>query len=346
MAGYNNFTNYMDAIGLGGRLDYDYQSPDNVRHDVGRMLDRSCMMFEWHGLPGSIPALQLEKILQCQGYAIIGKVNGKPYACYGGLGGELDEYYRPTLAMVSIPYFDFAATWHIGKDCVVMRNDTMQQGLLPLYAKYCHILDACDISLVMALVNSRAQTYISAESDKAIASAQQFIDNLAKGKLSVIADEALFDSLKIHDAGKGQGTLQEIRETIQYVRASLYNEIGLATNYLNKKEHVSRAEVELNTDYLYPLIDNMYKCRKDGAGEVAALLGLEWECEYNSSWDYRIYNGEPVTTKGAGDGAGEIGAVEDTTEIEEAGGVEDGTDELRQEEPEDILGTTEDSPGT
>lgn len=298
MLTYKQYMSYLESMGLESATHYDYRDKSrNIALEIDRMINRSVMMFEWHGLPDSIPWEQLELILQTQGYAIVGMVNDRLYTCYGGLGGRPDAYNRPTLATVSIPYLDYAATWEIGTDCVIIRNDMMCQGLLPLYAKYATYGVETDITLTMELINMRAQSHIVASDDKAIKSAETYIDNLYDGKLGVIADSMMFDNVRIFDR-KNNDNLKRIQEIAQYIKGSLYNEIGLATNYNLKRERVSQAEVELNTDSLYPMVDNMYRMRLDGIDSVKALYDVDWECEYNSSWDYRLYNGESVTTKG------------------------------------------------
>lgn len=68
----------------------------NVANNITYMLDRSNIMFCYHNLPDTIPARELESILQTNGFVIIGEINGSIYALNGGLGGEYDVYNRPT----------------------------------------------------------------------------------------------------------------------------------------------------------------------------------------------------------------------------------------------------------
>lgn len=337
--GHKSFLSYMGELGLRGVTEYDYKDKSvNINLEIERMLERSLMMYQWHNLPETIPQRQLELILQSQGYAIIGEINGGIYACYGGLGGLLDEYNRPTKAIVSIPYFNFNAEWEIDKECIVIKNDTLLQGMLPLYSKYTTILNEIDITLIMALVNMRVQAYISASDDKSIESAKEFLRKLKEGELGVIADSKMFDSLKINEVSYNQD-IYKLREVSQYIRGQLFNEIGLATNYNLKKERITQAEIELNTDNLYPFIDNMYSERLEGIKRVNDFFGSDWGVEFNSSWDYRVYNGEPITTKPDLDDLG--GVQEDLT-----GDIENNTLNENQEDLEgvqDVLGGDSDN---
>lgn len=300
---YKSYISYLNDLGLRQVTDYNYLEKEvNVALEIERFLNRSIMMFEWHNLPDTIPQEQFELMLQSQGYAIIGQIEGKLYACYGGLGGLLDEYYRPTQAIVSIPYLHFNATWDIGTDCIIIRNDTLKQGLLPLFSKYITLQNETEITLLLSLVNQRVQRIISASDDMTIKSAEKYLEDIYKGKQGVIGDNAFLESLNITTEGKGTGNdLRDIVEVLHYLRGQLFNEIGLATNYNLKKERISQAEVELNTDNLYPMIDNMLDNRRQGIEDCYNLFGVDWTVEFNSSWDYRVYNGEPISTGGEND---------------------------------------------
>lgn len=298
MGAYKNYLNYLNGLGLQDVTKYDFRDKNlNVALEIERMLNRSCMMFQWHGLPDTIPQEQLEKILQCQGYAIIGQIDGSLYACYGGLGGELDEYYRPTKAIVAIPYLKFNATWEIGTDCVIIKNDLNKQGLLPIYSKYATIQSEIDVTLMLALINNRVQSHIVASNDRAINSAKDYIRGLEDGKIGVIADSEMFENVKVYDKTR-QDNITQLKELMQYFKGSLFNEIGIATMYDMKKERITQADLELNTESLYPLVDNMYARRKEGIENVYNLFGSQWDIEFNSSWDMRYNHGEPIETKG------------------------------------------------
>lgn len=292
--GYNAYIQYLNSIGLEQGAKYDYLDKGaNIMREIERMINRSIMMFDWHGLPDTIPQKQLELILQMQGYAIITEINGKLYACYGGLGGLLDEYMRPTQATVSIPYLHYNEILDIGRDCALIRNDTLQQGLLPLYSKYCSLINENEISILLALVNQRIEAIISASDNNTIESARQYLKDVMDGKQGIIADNAFLQSLSVINNRQAQGELRELVEALQYLKASMYNEIGIATNYNLKKERVSYAEIKLNTDSLYPMIDDMYYCREQGIEDCKALYG-DFDgvsVEYYSSWDYRVAKG-------------------------------------------------------
>jgi len=254
-------------------------------------------MFKYHNLPDTLPAKELELLLQCHGYAVICKINGELYAVKAGLGGECDVYGNPTQAVVTVPYLKYNATLDIDTDCVVMNNDTMQTGLIPMYQKYCTLLNENEITMLLVTINKRIQNFISANDDSTVQSARKFLENVYAGKVGVIAEQRLFDSLKIANVGTNAGiNLKDLFEYEQYLKASLYNEIGLSANFNMKRERLTKAEVECNTDNLYPLPDEMLSSRREAIDKINEMFGTDITVEFNSSWDYRVLGGESIDT--------------------------------------------------
>src|SRR5699024_4715632 len=68
----------------------------------------------------------------------------------------------------------------------------------------------------------------------------------------------------------------------------LYNEIGLNANYNMKRERLNTSEVEMNSEALYPLVDNMLYNRRLAVEEINEKFGTNISVEFNSSWDYRL----------------------------------------------------------
>lgn len=275
---------------------YDYKDKDtNMMNYVGYTLNRSLIMFKYHNMPDTLPQGELESLLQTNGFACIAEVDGSVYAFNGGLGGEPDVYGNPTTVIVSNPALKLNQTFTIGKDCVLVKNDSLIMGLLPLYYRYASMLVENDITMVMSTVNKRVQNLLCANDDKSYESALAFIQKIFDGELAVIGETKLLESIRnLANSTLNGVKMQELVEFEQYTKASLYNEIGLSANYNMKRERLTKGEVEANTDNLYPLVDNMYDCRKEAIDAINSMFGLDIQVEFNSSWDYRLYNGVPI----------------------------------------------------
>ena len=284
------YEKYDYGIYRGISRDYDIKDKQaNVTTQINYMLNKSLNMFEWHGLPDSIPERELERILQTSGYSGFAEVNGELYALWGGLGGVQDAYYRPTLMTVANPALNLSKEYTLGEDMVLMRNDDTMQGITPIYAKYGTLMNENELTLYISLINKRAETIISVSDDNTAESAKQYLKNLEEGNLGYITESKLFDSLTVNSAkNNSSNNLNELIELQQYLKANLYNEIGLNANYNMKRERLNTSEVEMNSEALYPLVDNMLYNRRLAVEEINEKFGTNISVEFNSSWDYRL----------------------------------------------------------
>lgn len=282
--------------GLGYTFNYNYKDKSrNVDNLIKYMLNRSNIMFQYHNLPDSIPSREIELLLQTNGFGVFIEVEGKYYIVNGGLGGEPDVYNMPTEAVISIPALKLNKTYKINEDCIVIPNDSMYLGLLPMYSKYCTLMNENEMTMLLATVNKRIQHLLSANDDNTIESAKKFLEKVFDGEIGVIGESKLFESLKVNTTSStSQVSMKDLFEYEQYLKASMYNEIGLSANFNMKRERLSSSEVEANTDNLYPLVDDMLNSRRKGLEKVNEMFGLDIQVEFNSSWDYRLFNGEPV----------------------------------------------------
>lgn len=255
-----------------------------VDNDIAYMLNRTQSMFHYENLPAELPQTYLELYLQTNGNVFFTKHNDKFYCFKGSAGGELDEYYRPTKYIVSNPYLNLYKEYDIDVDGVLIRNDTLEQGLLPLFKKYCVLMAENNVSIRQAVINSRAISIISASDDRTKASADLFLKKLTDGELTAIGEVPFFDGIKAFNTNQSQSVLTHLIETQQYLKASMFNEIGLDANYNMKRERISSTEAELNDDFLLPLVDNMIECRRKGIEKVNEMFDLDISVDFASTW--------------------------------------------------------------
>lgn len=267
-------------------MPYDYKAKrKNICQLNDYMLAKTVSMFEYEGLPETIPYEELEKIIQRNGYAFITKVNGELYAFAGSMGGELDVYGNPQDITINNVFLNFNKTLNIAKDGVLIRNDDMRIGLMPLYEKANTFLVENDINMMVWGYNSRAQKLISAPDDKTKESAEQYLKKLLDGDLSVIGENALFDGVKIQNsANTGGVTAQQMVEFQQYIKATMYNEVGISANFNMKRERLVSSEVEQTEDSLFPFVYNMMKCRIKGIEALNSKYSLNAKVDFGSIW--------------------------------------------------------------
>lgn len=265
---------------------YDVRDKEKNIHDcVTYMLNRLQSMFVYDGLPETLPKRMLETYLMVNGHAVIIEHNNEIYTCFGGWGGEPNEYYIPTQYIVANPYLNLFKTYDIGSNCVLAHNDSMYIGLMPLLRKYATLLVENNLSMYLYDINTRIMALIEAMDDKTKASADKFITDIEKGERSVIASNSFFEGLRSLPFESGDNIrLTDLIEYHQYLKASWFNEIGLNANYNMKRESITSNESQLNDDMLLPLIDDMLSCRQEFVNSTNEMFGTNITVGFGSAW--------------------------------------------------------------
>lgn len=255
-----------------------------INNFIENALNKLQSMFTYEGLPDTMPQKWLEYYLMCNGNAFVTKVNDKLYAFTGGVGGEPDEYYQPTIYTVANPALKLSKEYKINTDGVLVRNDTLMTGMLPLLKKYGSLLVEADLTIRCALINLRIFNTISATDDNTKKSADEYLTQIENGKIGVIGGNPFFDGVQIHNNANSTGYLSQLIEITQYIKASFFNELGLNANYNLKREYISTSENTLADDILLPFCDDMLAERKEGIDKINSMFGTNITVEFNSSW--------------------------------------------------------------
>lgn len=283
--------NGFDFYGLGNFIStYDFKDKNkNVESYIVYMLNRLMSMFEYKNLPDTIPQHILELYLLVNGHSVVIEKNDSLYVCFGGFGGEPNEYYMPTKYIVANPYLEVFKTYTIDVDCVLLKNDTLMYGVVPMFKRYSSALVENDITMNMVDINSRIVALIDAADDPTKASAEKFLSDIVNGNNGVIASNAFLNGIRAQPYGDyNHQRLTDLIEYQQYIKASWFNELGLNANYNMKREAINSNESQLNDDMLLPLIDNMMNCRKEQINRINDMFGTDISIDWGSSWKDNI----------------------------------------------------------
>lgn len=254
------------------------------------MFNKTQRIFKYNNLPEELPQRQIELFTQCYGFTIWKKVDGKMYVFYGGLGGIPNAYYLPTLAIVTNPFLKYNKMLEIDKDCVVMWNDSMHYGLMPINEKYASLIAENEISLRVATINARIPAIIEVNNDTEKATAEEYLQKVEDGELAVFSSDRFIDEVvgqnnRIKDFNnRATSHIKELIEENQYLHAKWWNEIGINANFNMKRESINESEASMNEDGLLPLIDDMLECRKIAVEQINQMFGLNISVELSSSW--------------------------------------------------------------
>jgi len=314
-----------------------------VTEFIANTLAKTQSMFEYDGLPDSIPQKELERLLQTTGNVFVTKVDGVLYALTGGKGGEPDVYGRATLYTVANPALKLSKTYDIQKDGVLIENDTNGESLLPLIGRYAVLYTDGLISLNTASVLTRITMLISASDDKTKQSAEEFLLKIENGEFSIIGENAFFKGVNMQTAPTTNSVyITQLIELIQYYKASMYNELGLNANYNMKRERLNLGEVSMNVDVLLPYVDNMLKERQNAVEKINAMFDTEISVKLSSSWGLERdnYNALAADLETAAENTEPTEEPEPTEETQETTGT-DGNDTETTETETEQTETTE-----
>lgn len=322
-------------------FDFEYCTDKQkvFEHYCKYMFTRTQSMFVYKGLPDTIPVQWLEQYLQRNGSCCIAEVEGKLYALLGNAGGEYDEYYQPTKYIVANPWLNLSKTFTIGEDCVFCRNDYDALGLNPLICRYAGLMTENLLTVRLADINMRMMNLLSAPDDNTLQSTKQYLSDLEDGKLGVVGETPFFEGLKLQSKNLGSGDYMiQFIELQQYLKGSLYNELGINANFNMKREALSGQELAMNDDALMPLIDDMLKQRRAMCDNINQMFGLNVSVDYGSTWHSNVVEKQLVadtelgaSPESAVEAAGDETALpddKDANAVDEETTAEEESDEL------------------
>ena len=279
---------------MNSKFDFDKPLDKGYLYDsyIFYYLARLQSMFKYDGLPDTIPAKWLEHYLLVNGQCVFIKDGEDLIVTTGGMGGLPDRYYIPTQYIVSNPYVkqETRKTYTIGEDCILARNDTYSQGLIPLLSRYVSQLVENEVTFNVADILARAMLTITATDNQSKESIELWLKRLRKGDIGAIGELPSMvgnqdRSINITPFQSVASTLTDLIEYHQYLKAGLFNELGLNGNYNMKREAINSNESQLNDDMLHPLIDDMLKMRKEFCDQVNEMFGTNISVEFDSAWE-------------------------------------------------------------
>ena len=283
----------MDAIP--SRCDWFSKRCKSIFTDKSKLIDsymkqffiRTNTMFEYEGLPETIPKQDLELIKQTFGAVTIAKKDDKIYAFYGALSGELNEYYHPTNSIVTNPWLNLSKTYVIDKDCIVIKNDLMYMGLYTINQKYAELLTECDISIRKCLMNIRIDNVVSSSDESTDESIKKFFKAVEDGAFAHITTKKFMDDtlLEIHNiASKSTNPLKDLIEIRNYIDSCWWIDMGLNANANMKREAINENEINADDKTMIPMVEQMLNENINGWEKANKMFGLNVKVRLSDVW--------------------------------------------------------------
>lgn len=256
----------------------------NQTQIIETMMNKTLGMFHYEGLPDSLPVEEIEKRLQMEGKAFIYPYNDELRVfSITLLFDDVDIYGQPLKGNIFFQDTKKNITVSLD-DGILIRNDYLYIGLLPILEKYSRYINESELTLYIANIWKRASKLISGGDDATIQSARDFISKMENGTIGVIAKNPIMDSLSVNTEMVSGVSLNELIQYDNYLKSLLYNELGLSYNKQMKKERLITSEVEQDQESNRPLIDNMLSCREKGVNQVNEKFGEKISVVLTSAW--------------------------------------------------------------
>lgn len=279
-------------------------------------IARFSQIFELTGGTSTIENWRLKQLLLIAGVGAFAPYkDGKLYFILGNMGGELNHNYLPTKFIFTNPHMPDGSTWSgnldIGKDCVLVKNDSTFGGILPIIRKHTFTQVQTDLSFYLAVISSRMVNAAVAGRDAEAVAVDMMFSDIERGTLKAVTDKNVLQQLKAMPYGGNAGVIKEYIEFMQYDKAAESNELGLAANWNAKRETIASAETLLNDDATHPFVDDMFKTWQGWIDEVNEKYGDlldngKYKIDWASAWKQNEEEKEIMINNAQGVQADEI----------------------------------------
>ena len=254
-----------------------------------QLFERVMRLFVWENT-GDVKPKEIEQRLLLAGHCGITKIKNENtltamFGSFHGVTKYLDEW---KFYNVRCPIYSGNRT--IGKDVVVINNNSIRNPLYPLVHHYSILLAHTDVTLVDCLVNARdagGVPVVSTEKQKQ--SVAEYQGKIFNGQYGAVTD---IGNLGIQYVGADRKTSQGLQDVIitrDKILKSFYSDIGVRSAF-EKRSNSVEAEVEADTSLLLLNLSDMIDSRKKGAEEVNKLFGTNWTVHIAEEIDYGMEN--------------------------------------------------------
>ena len=266
-----------------------------------KLLAYCLNIFEYEGLPDTLPAKELESNLLITDHAVVFRINGKPYTCYTTLTG-FDAYYNPTSATYAQPRLgsgtlalqNYPKPSGDMKRGVIIYNSDLQHSVLgtiidgslsSFISRYARQLADLESTANIKAVNIRAPYMATADDDNVKNSVVSFFRKLVLGKREIVADSSIVPNLKAIELSSDKSTEKVIDVILarDKILEQFYREIGVRF-YQSKRAQVNTEEVSANDDMLLISLDDMLRAREEGIDAVNKEFGLNIKVKLNEAF--------------------------------------------------------------
>lgn len=247
-----------------------------------QLFNKVNKLYTWNNLPESIPQKEIETRLILWGKCGIVKAGAELLAVDIEMFGITNYYDEFKQFNYCTPLQNGMRT--IGKDGVLVDNDTLRNPIIPIIDRYSMMLAHAEISFINALVNGRDAKTIVASSNQMAEEIRKYQNKLYDGANDVIVDRALIGA-EFHENDHSPlnfvKSLYDVRNEILY---AFYEDLGIKKNQ-QKRERLVADEVSADEVLLKLNILDMTDARKRAAEQINTMFGTNISVKCNVDYD-------------------------------------------------------------
>lgn len=269
-----------------------------------KLLAYCLNIFDYNGLPQSLPAREIESNLILTGHCVTFYDKGELVTCQTELY-NYDKYYNPTDAVYAQPKMKSGnlslndKTVHIIYNCDLKNQvlgTNVDGSLYTFIARYARQLADVESTLAIRLVDIRTPNMPTCSNDATRNSVLNFFKKIALGQRTVVVDDKIVPKLNNIELNKNRSTdtLQDILLARDKILEQFYREIGVRF-YQTKKAQVNKEEVNANNSMFLISIDDMLKQRQTDLIEFNKKYSLNVSVRLNPKWGDTIENEQTIT---------------------------------------------------
>ena len=253
-------------------------------HYRRHLLNRLMSLFVWEGFSENVPTQYIEQTLLLNGVCGFLMHNGElvPVPAWGAEAP--DEFYRAkrftyaqpvlgsgTIDADSVIYNDNLAPWW-GFDC----KDVID--------KYADLLAMADISIKVAIKNSRLTHIIATDNEPDVKNINTVLDAVSNGAMAtaVFSRTMVGDGVRVLPATNyGTDFMRQLSETAEYLYNRFLSEFGVHANTVLKRERQLTDELEMQAERPAFNVWGMLQARIEGCNRINAKFGTNISVKLN-----------------------------------------------------------------
>lgn len=274
-----------------------------------KLLNYILGIFEYSGLPDSLPGRELESNLMLTGHAAVFKNKGNLVTTITTLYG-FDEYYRPTHATFGNALIPFK-NLKLGKDAEViynnkirgniLRDQSVDGGLTTYIQRYARNLADIESTINIYITNSRLNDYPMAKNQQMAIQLRDFYNRIALGERAVLTDPSFFDAFRNIEMPpkRVNDSLNDFLIARDKILSQFFQEIGIKFKQEQKMAQMTEDEIVADEQLLVINLADMLEERQEGLERVNRHFGTNITVKINDTYDRTTYQKETEVNNNA-----------------------------------------------